>query len=51
VAAEVCGLADRKGALEVGKDADVLVVGGDPSRNLEVLRDVRAVYRAGQRVR
>jgi imidazolonepropionase-like amidohydrolase len=51
VAAEVCGLADRTGALEVGKDADVLVVGGDPGRNLDDLRDVRAVYRAGQRVR
>ena len=50
VSAEVCGLADRKGALEVGQDADVLVVGGDPSRTLDTLRDVRAVYRAGQRV-
>jgi imidazolonepropionase-like amidohydrolase len=50
VAAEACGLADRKGALHVGKDADLLAVGGDPTVDLGGLFDVRAVFRAGRRV-
>jgi imidazolonepropionase-like amidohydrolase len=48
-AAEVCGLADRTGTLEVGKDADVLVVGGDPIADLGALHDVRAVFARGRR--
>jgi imidazolonepropionase-like amidohydrolase len=51
VAAEACGVADRKGALSAGKDADILAVGGDPLTDLGALLDVRAVFRAGQRVR
>jgi imidazolonepropionase-like amidohydrolase len=50
VAAVACGLGERKGALAVGKDADILVVGGDPLRDVGAVRDVRAVYRAGRRV-
>ncbi len=48
-AAEVCGLGDRTGTLEVGKDADVLVVGGDPIADLRALHDVRAVFARGRR--
>jgi imidazolonepropionase-like amidohydrolase len=50
VAAAACGLDARKGALAVGRDADILVVGGDPLEDVRALRDVRAVYRAGRRV-
>jgi imidazolonepropionase-like amidohydrolase len=49
VAAEACGLGDRKGAAQAGKDADLLAVGGDPMRDLAALLDVRAVFRAGRR--
>lgn len=51
VSAEVCGVADRKGLLRAGMDADLLVVGGDPLKDLAKLRDVRAVFRAGTLVR
>jgi imidazolonepropionase-like amidohydrolase len=50
VAAEACGLGDRKGAVQVGKDADLLAVAGDPTTDITALLDVRAVFRAGRRV-
>jgi imidazolonepropionase-like amidohydrolase len=50
VTAGVDGLEHCKGALSRGKDADILVVGGDPLADLRALLDVRAVFRAGQRV-
>ncbi|TWP43384.1 amidohydrolase family protein [Lentzea tibetensis] len=46
-AAEFCRVADRKGRIATGFDADLLAVGGDPVRDLRALLDVRAVYRAG----
>ena len=46
-AAEVLGLAGEIGALERGRRADLLVVGGDPSRDIEALRQVRLVLRDG----
>jgi imidazolonepropionase-like amidohydrolase len=46
-AAIACGIADRKGTLAPGTDADLLVVGGNPLQDLAALHDVRAVYRAG----
>ena len=46
-----CGVADRKGRIAVGADADLLVVTGNPLDDLDRLRDVRAVFRAGVRVR
>ncbi len=49
-AARSCGLADRKGALRAGYDADVLAVRGDPTTDIDALLDVVAVYRAGVRV-
>ncbi|MFD1503190.1 amidohydrolase family protein [Streptosporangium lutulentum] len=51
LAAEACGVADRKGRIAVGADADLLVVTGNPLDDLDRLRDVRAVFRAGVRVR
>ena len=51
VAAEACGLGDRKGRLAAGMDADLLVLDGDPLADITSLRNVEAVYLRGQRVR
>jgi len=50
-AARVCGLGEELGTLEVGKTADVLVVDGDPLRNLTVLTHVRLVIHLGEIIR
>ncbi|MEV7989788.1 amidohydrolase family protein [Micromonospora sp. NPDC085948] len=47
VGAEVCGLGRRKGRIRVGFEADLLVVDGDPTDDITVLRRPLAVYRAG----
>jgi len=49
-AARLCGIGDETGTLEAGKAADVLLVDGDPSSDVSVLRDPRrivAVMRSG----
>lgn len=46
-AAELLGLRDGTGTLEVGARADVLVLGSDPRRDIRALQDVRFVIRAG----
>jgi imidazolonepropionase-like amidohydrolase len=51
VAAEACGLAEAIGTLEPGKEADVLVVAGDASRDVGALAQVAAVYKGGVRAR
>jgi imidazolonepropionase-like amidohydrolase len=48
--AAACGLGDRKGALEAGKDADLLAIDGDPLRDITALLNVKAVFRAGHPV-
>jgi imidazolonepropionase-like amidohydrolase len=40
-----------KGRIAPGYDADLLAVAGDPLINPAALREVVAVFRAGQRVR
>lgn len=50
VAAKACGLAERTGRLEVGLDADLLVVDGNPTRDILALRRVRAVVSRGREV-
>lgn len=50
VAAEVCGLAGRKGRLAPGFDADLVAVAGDPLTDPAAIHDVRAVYVAGRQV-
>jgi imidazolonepropionase-like amidohydrolase len=50
VAAEVIGVADRTGRLQVGKDADLLAVAGNPLGDTAALLHVKAVFRAGRRV-
>lgn len=49
-AAEVCRVAERTGTIEVGKDADVLVVAGNPLDDLAALHDVVGVYARGRPV-
>lgn len=50
VAAEVCGLAGRKGRLAAGFDADLVAVAGDPLTDPAAIHDVRAVYLGGRLV-
>ncbi|MEV4316087.1 amidohydrolase family protein [Actinocrispum sp. NPDC049592] len=50
VAADVVGLAHRKGRLAAGFDADVLVVDGDPLADPAALQRPRAVYAMGSAV-
>jgi imidazolonepropionase-like amidohydrolase len=50
-AAYVCRRADVLGTLKVGKYADILVVNGDPLRNLDALQDVRLVIHDGVIIR
>lgn len=49
--AYVCGQADHLGTLEPGKNADVLVVKGDPLQDLNVLGRVLLVIKAGKLIR
>lgn len=50
LAAQSCGVGGRKGRIAPGYDADLLAVGGNPAVSLDALRDVRAVFRTGQRI-
>jgi imidazolonepropionase-like amidohydrolase len=47
IAAKACGVAALVGTLEVGKRADLVVLGGDPLEDLKAIADVRAVYHDG----
>ncbi|MGW7579437.1 amidohydrolase family protein, partial [Streptomyces sp. NPDC054765] len=48
LAAQACRLADRKGRIAVGYDADLIAVADNPLHHLETLLDIRAVIRAGR---
>lgn len=50
VAAQVCGLGDRKGRVAPGYDADLLAVAGDPPADLGALLRVERVFLAGRPV-
>jgi imidazolonepropionase-like amidohydrolase len=45
--AEVCDLLDETGTLEVGKSADVIVVNGNPLKDMEDVSKVDLVFKAG----
>jgi imidazolonepropionase-like amidohydrolase len=49
-AAELLGVSDELGTLEVGKRADVVVVGGDPYAFDDLAGRIEAVYQDGRRV-
>ncbi len=48
--ARSCWAEERLGTLQPGKQADVLVVRGDPSQDIAALRDVAAVFQRGRKV-
>jgi imidazolonepropionase-like amidohydrolase len=50
VAARACGVADRKGKLAAGFDADLVAVAGDPLNDPAALTAVVRVWRAGNEV-
>ena len=50
-AAHVCGLAQDLGTLEVGKIADILIVEGDPLKDLNALTRVKMVIHNGEIIR
>ena len=47
VAAQACGVGDRKGLLRKGYDADIVVVDGDLQADLKGLGSVRTVLKGG----
>jgi imidazolonepropionase-like amidohydrolase len=50
LAAQLCGIGNEVGTLEAGKLADVLIVRGDASRDIDALRHVEMVLRNGVEV-
>ncbi|MFE3887758.1 amidohydrolase family protein [Streptomyces lydicus] len=50
LAAQACRLADRKGRIAAGYDADLIAVADNPLHHLETLLSVQAVIRAGRLV-
>lgn len=46
--ADLLGLADRIGTLEVGKLADVVAVAGDPTQDIKTTSNVKFVMKGGQ---
>jgi len=45
--AKFLGVADRTGTIEAGKQADLVVVRGDPSANISDIRNAEIVFRRG----
>lgn len=50
IAAQVCGVGERRGRIAPGFDADLLAVAGDPLADIEALLRVERVYVAGRPV-
>lgn len=48
--AEVCGIADEVGTIEVGKKADILVIKGNPLEDLTNIKNVAFVIKDGNKV-
>ena len=49
-AATALRLERRYGTLEKGKVADLLVLGGNPEKDIRLTRKIEAVYKAGKAV-
>ena len=41
---------DKLGTIEVGKLADLLIVDGDPSKNISATAKINMVFKAGQQI-
>jgi len=41
------GIADRTGTIAVGKQADLVLIGGDPSTRIGDIRNVETVFKQG----
>ena len=48
--ADALGVLDQIGTIEAGKFADLILVDGDPSSNIEALRQVKTVFQRGVQV-
>jgi imidazolonepropionase-like amidohydrolase len=42
------GIAERAGSIETGKQADLVVIAGDPGERVSDIRNVQTVYRRGK---
>ena len=42
------GIADRTGSIEVGKQADMVIINGDPAQQITDIRNVQTVFRQGK---
>jgi imidazolonepropionase-like amidohydrolase len=51
VAADLLGIQDEAGTLEVGKQADMVLIDGDPLSDPHALTNIWAVFQGGRRVR
>jgi imidazolonepropionase-like amidohydrolase len=49
-AAASCHLANRKGHIKPGHDADILAIPGNPMHTIEAILRPRAIFRLGQRI-
>ena len=48
--AQACGVEDKVGSLEVGKWADVVVIGGNSLLDIDRVADVKAVFQRGTEI-
>ncbi len=51
VAADLLGIQDLVGTIEVGKQADMVLIDGDPHSDPGALRNIWAVFQGGRRIR
>ena len=51
VAADLLGIQDQTGTIEVGKQADMVLIDGDPLSDPAALRNIWAVFQSGRRIR
>ena len=51
IAADLLGILDQAGTIEVGKQADMVLIDGDPLSDPAALRNIWAVFQSGRRIR
>ena len=51
IAADLLGVQDEVGTIEVGKQADLILIDGDPHSDIGALRNIWAVFQGGRRIR